>query len=147
MAHKAELLTAMQAARAELEAIVAGFAGDLERDAGDGWRRQDVLAHIALWERMAARKIAGTPLPDGEDAATQEVDACLLADPAVGGSGVAVLRVLLPLLIESWVEIVGCLLGGTSKIIAVVVGVDLNVAVGDLETLRRHLSPNRSARK
>ena len=72
MAHKAELLTAMQIARSELEAIVAGFAGDLEQDAGDGWRRQDVLAHIALWERMAARKIAGTPLPDGEDIAAQQ---------------------------------------------------------------------------
>jgi len=65
MSYKDQLLANMRAARAELEAAVAGER--LDSDRGDGWRLRDVLAHIALWERIAARKIAGTPLPDGED--------------------------------------------------------------------------------
>jgi hypothetical protein len=57
----------MRAMRAELDAIVIGYGDRLDVDMGGGWRVHDTLAHIALWERMAARKIAGAPLPDGED--------------------------------------------------------------------------------
>jgi hypothetical protein len=67
MAQKQELLDTMQAMRAELDSAIAGYDGRLDTDMGGGWRLRDVLAHIALWERMAARKIAGTPLPDGEE--------------------------------------------------------------------------------
>ena len=74
MHHRDRLLDIMHTARAELDAIVAGYDGQLDAAAGDNpdWRIQDVLAHLALWERMAARKIAGTPLPDGEDEVTRD---------------------------------------------------------------------------
>lgn len=65
-----EVLLAMMAqVRAELEAIVLAKDADLQADAGDGWRVIDLVAHVALWERMAARKLGGVPLPYGADAA------------------------------------------------------------------------------
>lgn len=72
--HRDHLLNIMRMARAELDAVVAGYDGNLDAVASDNpdWRIQDVLFHLALWERMAARKIAGTPLPDGEDLAERE---------------------------------------------------------------------------
>jgi hypothetical protein len=74
MSHKDELLAMMRAARADLEAVVASFGGRLDADMGDGWRVKDVLAHIALWEREATHKIAGTPLPYGADLAELDTD-------------------------------------------------------------------------
>jgi hypothetical protein len=66
--HKADLLDTVRAARAQVDEIVAGYAGDLDRPFDDGeWTRKDALAHIAVWERIAARKIAGLPLNDGDD--------------------------------------------------------------------------------
>jgi len=72
--HRNGLLELMRSVRAELDALVAGLDGKLDAIPGNNpnWRMHDVLFHIALWERMAARKIAGTPLPDGEDLANRE---------------------------------------------------------------------------
>ena len=72
MAHKQELLQVMQETRAELEAVVAPYHGRLDTELGHDWRVRDVLAHIATWERMAARKLTGAPLPLGEEVATRK---------------------------------------------------------------------------
>ena len=72
MSHRGQLLERMRAERAQLDQVVRSLDGRLDEDLGDGWRVRDVLAHLALWERVAAKKIAGTPLPDGEDLAARE---------------------------------------------------------------------------
>ena len=72
MSHKERLLDTMRSARAELEAVVGAYGGRLDAELGDGWLLRDALAHLAVWERVAVRKIAGTPLPDGEDLAARE---------------------------------------------------------------------------
>lgn len=72
MSHKDQLLDTMRAARAELEAAVGARDGRLDADMGDGWRLRDILAHLALWERVAAKKITGAPLPDGEGPAARQ---------------------------------------------------------------------------
>jgi hypothetical protein len=72
MSHKQALLAVMREARADLERAVAGFGGRLDTALGGGWTIRDAVAHIAVWERMAARKIAGTPLPFGEEIAARK---------------------------------------------------------------------------
>lgn len=72
MSHNERLLAHMRAERGKLEALVDSLAGRLHEDVGDGWRVRDVLAHLALWERVATRKITGAALPDGEDLVTRE---------------------------------------------------------------------------
>lgn len=72
MSSKVELLAMMAAVRAELEAIVLAEDADLQADAGGDWRVIDLVAHIALWERMAARKLGGVPMPYGADAADRK---------------------------------------------------------------------------
>jgi hypothetical protein len=67
MPHKDTLLDVMREARAHLDAAVAEAMPRLEDAVDGGWRVRDELAHLALWERIAARRIAGAPLPDGED--------------------------------------------------------------------------------
>ena len=67
MSEKAELLEAMRAARTDLEAVVAAANGDLGRRQEGEATLADILAHIAVWERMAARKLTGAPLPVGDD--------------------------------------------------------------------------------
>ncbi len=72
VSQKAALLEVMAAAWAELERAVAAAGDRFDVPGDDGWRPQDSVAHIAVWERMAARKIAGTPLPEGEEIAARE---------------------------------------------------------------------------
>jgi hypothetical protein len=72
MSHKQELLAVMQRSRTELEAVVGAYNGNLGEQLEDGWRVRDAVAHLALWERMAVRKITGAPLPVGEDLAARE---------------------------------------------------------------------------
>jgi mycothiol maleylpyruvate isomerase-like protein len=72
MSHKDTLLGVMREARAQLDAAVAEAMPRLEEPVAGGWRVRDELAHLALWERVAARKIAGAPLPDGEDLIERE---------------------------------------------------------------------------
>ena len=72
MSDKDRLLDTMRAARADLEAVVRSYEGRLDAELGDGWRVRDALAHLAVWERVAVRKIAGTPLPNGEELAARE---------------------------------------------------------------------------
>ena len=66
MSDRDELLAQMSAARTELESTVAALQGREDLDLGDGWRVRDVLAHIALWERVGTWKLAGTPVPHAE---------------------------------------------------------------------------------
>lgn len=72
MSHKDTLLGVMREARAQLDAAIAEAMPRLEAPVDDGWRVRDELAHLALWERIAARKIAGEALPDGEDLIERE---------------------------------------------------------------------------
>lgn len=72
MAHQSNLLDVMRDARAQLDTAVAEAMPRLEQPVDGGWRVRDELAHLALWERVAARKIAGDPLPDGEDLIERE---------------------------------------------------------------------------
>src|SRR5215212_4575392 len=72
MSHKQDLLAVMRESRAELEQAVAAYQGRLDTAIDGGWTVRDALAHIAVWERMAARKIAGTPLPFGEEIAARK---------------------------------------------------------------------------
>ena len=67
MSHQETLLDVLREARVLLDAAVANAMPRLEEPVDGGWRVRDELSHIALWERVAARKIAGVPLPDGED--------------------------------------------------------------------------------
>jgi len=70
MAHRETLLAVMATGWADLEGAIAAARERFEVADEGGWRPRDAAAHIATWERMAARKIAGTPLPVGEDLAT-----------------------------------------------------------------------------
>lgn len=72
MSHKQHLLAVMRETRAELDQAVAAYHGRLDTALDDGWTVRDALAHIAVWERMAARKIAGSPLPFGEEIAARK---------------------------------------------------------------------------
>jgi Mycothiol maleylpyruvate isomerase N-terminal domain len=69
MSHKRELLAAIRESRTDLEQAVNAYGGRLDAETGDDWTVRDAVAHIALWERMAVRKLAGTPLPIGEEIA------------------------------------------------------------------------------
>ncbi len=62
----------MGAMRAELERFVAERLDDADQQIGGGWTLHDVVAHLALWDRMAVRRITGTPLPEGEEVASRE---------------------------------------------------------------------------
>ncbi len=72
MSHRDELLAVMARSWGDLEAAVAAARATFDRPDDDGWRPRDAVAHIAVWERMATRKIAGTPLPEGEEIAARE---------------------------------------------------------------------------
>jgi hypothetical protein len=72
MSPKDKLLDVMRDARAQLDAAVAEAMPRLEQPVAGSWRVRDELAHLALWERIAARKISGAPLPDGEDLIERE---------------------------------------------------------------------------
>jgi hypothetical protein len=72
MPHKDTLVAVMREARMLLDAAVAEAMPRLATPVAGGWSVRDELAHLALWERIAARKIAGEPLPDGEDLIERE---------------------------------------------------------------------------
>ncbi len=72
MSHRDELLAVMAAGWADLDGAITAIRDRFGAADDGGWRPQDAVAHIATWERMATRKIAGTPLPMGEDLATQK---------------------------------------------------------------------------
>ena len=69
-----QLLDEMQTARVELDETASALvaAGRLDADLGDGWRVRDVIAHIALWERVADKKLSGAELPYGSDLAAMK---------------------------------------------------------------------------
>jgi hypothetical protein len=62
----------MSTARTELDSIVEALHGREDVDLGDDWRVRDILAHIALWERVATWKLVGAPVPNAEGLADQE---------------------------------------------------------------------------
>ena len=64
---KTRLLTETLAARGELDAALAALAGGWDVPVGDGWRVRDLLAHLALWERVAVWKLTGAAVPDADD--------------------------------------------------------------------------------
>lgn len=66
------LLDTMRSMRAELERFVAIHADEPNAVIGGGWTLHDAVAHVALWDRMAVRKISGTPLPEGEEVASRK---------------------------------------------------------------------------
>jgi hypothetical protein len=72
MAHQEQLLTAMRTVRAELDTFVRAHQDQPDAALGGGWSLHDAIAHVALWDRMAARKLTGAPLPDGEELAAAE---------------------------------------------------------------------------
>ncbi len=72
MTHRGTLLTTMDAMRSDLERFVANHLDDADQQIGDGWSLHDVVAHLALWDRMAVRRIVGTPLPEGDEVASRE---------------------------------------------------------------------------
>lgn len=72
MAHQAQLLTAMRTVRAELDGFVREHQDDPDAEIGGGWSLHDAIAHVALWDWMAVRKLTGAPLPDGEELAAAE---------------------------------------------------------------------------
>ena len=71
MSHREYLLKLMAASWADLQEEIAKVRDQYEIEAKNGWRMQDTVAHIAVWERMAARKIAKAPLPEGEEFAAE----------------------------------------------------------------------------
>lgn len=71
MTQKAALMATMSRVRAEVEAFVAAYSATPEAEIGGGWTLHDAVAHVALWDRMAVRKLVGTPLPDGEEVAAR----------------------------------------------------------------------------
>ena len=71
MSYRDDLLSLMALSWADLLAEIAKARDEFEVEAKNGWRMQDRIAHIAVWERMAARKIAKVPLPEGEQFAAE----------------------------------------------------------------------------
>ena len=67
-----QLLERMDAGWQELETVVSRLEGRMDAEVGDGWRAEDLLAHIALWERVARWKVTGDPVPGAEDLAAME---------------------------------------------------------------------------
>ena len=67
-----QLLERMDAGWQELETVVSRLEGRMDAEVGDGWRVVDLLAHIALWERVARWKLTGDAVPGAEDLAAME---------------------------------------------------------------------------
>ncbi|HVB65373.1 MAG TPA: maleylpyruvate isomerase N-terminal domain-containing protein [Nitrolancea sp.] len=72
MSYRDELLAQMSMARGKLESVVEALHGREDVDLGDGWRVRDILAHIALWERVATWKLDGSTVPNAEGLIDQE---------------------------------------------------------------------------
>ncbi len=71
MSYRDDLLALMAESWADLQEEIAKVRDQFDVEAKNGWRMQDRIAHIAVWERMAARKIAKFPLPEGEEFAAE----------------------------------------------------------------------------
>lgn len=72
MSPREELLEEMLSAWAELVTIVERLDGKFDQDLGDGWNARGLLAHIALWERVANWKLSGAPVPNAADLIERE---------------------------------------------------------------------------
>ena len=72
MSPREEIEQQMLSSWAELMTVVQQLDGKLEVDLGDGWRVRDLLAHIALWERVANWKLGGPDVPNAESVADRE---------------------------------------------------------------------------
>ncbi|MGA7669019.1 MAG: maleylpyruvate isomerase N-terminal domain-containing protein [Nitrolancea sp.] len=72
MSPREELLEQMLSAWTELMTVAQQLDGKFDADLGDGWRVRDVLAHIALWERVANWKLGGPEVPHAEGVADRE---------------------------------------------------------------------------
>jgi hypothetical protein len=72
MSDEDELLSVMRRGWSDLTTAIETDEPTPDEDAGDGWRVKDLIAHVALWERMAVRKINGYPLPVGDELADRE---------------------------------------------------------------------------
>jgi hypothetical protein len=72
MSSRDELLARMSLTRAELESVVVALRGREETDLGEGWRVRDLIAHLALWERVAAWKLGGADVPNAEGLADRD---------------------------------------------------------------------------
>ena len=72
MTDKERLLDTMRTVRAEVEAFVYARQDRPDEEISEGWSLHDAVAHVGLWDRMAARRIAGTPLPEGEEVAARQ---------------------------------------------------------------------------
>lgn len=71
--HRDELLGVLARSWDEVRSVVDGYGEeDFVRDLGDGWRVKDAIAHVAMWERIAARKLTGIPLDQGDEFAVVE---------------------------------------------------------------------------
>ena len=66
MTPRDDLLERMLSAWTELMTVVEQLDGRFDVDLGDDWRVRDVLAHIALWERVANWKLSGADVPNSE---------------------------------------------------------------------------------
>jgi hypothetical protein len=71
MSYRDDLLALMAASWADLQEEIAKVRDQFDVEAKNGWRMQDRIAHIAVWERMAARKIGKVHLPKGEEFAAE----------------------------------------------------------------------------
>src|ERR1700712_4818917 len=67
-----ELLDVMAVSWRALKRHVDGFDGELNQPFDDVWTLRDAVLHIAVWERVAIRRINGSPLPIGESEARKE---------------------------------------------------------------------------
>lgn len=70
--NQAALTATMRSMRTELDAFVAARADQTDQEIGGVWTLHDLVAHLALRDRMAVRKIDGTPLPEGEAVARRD---------------------------------------------------------------------------
>ena len=72
MSQRDELLEQMLTAWTELMVVVQQLNDKFDDDLGDDWRVRDVLAHVALWERVANWKLGGAEVPNAEGVADRE---------------------------------------------------------------------------
>lgn len=68
MTAKDDLLARMERSWSDLRAAADELQTQarMDVDLGNDWRVRDVLAHLALWERVAAWKLSGSAVPGSE---------------------------------------------------------------------------------
>lgn len=72
MSNQDVLLGVIQQGWSELTTAIDSDNRAPDEDAGDGWQVKDLMAHVAPWERMGARKITRNPSPIGDELAERE---------------------------------------------------------------------------